>query len=88
MSDVRVSDIKVTLVAVGEPIACFEFHQTHRTPSAWEITGSIYSADAKQAVRACLLACLAELNEGSWEAYDIEAESGGATNDQPQLPWE
>lgn len=87
MSDVHVPDITVTMAVAGEVVFHIDFRQTHRAPSAWEITGAIYDRETKQAVRACLLACLAELQSDVWEAYTFEAEGGGETNDQPLLPW-
>jgi len=88
MNDVRVPDIQVKVSVGGEPIGIIEFRQTHRAPAAWEITGAIYNADAKQAIRSCLLACLAELQSDAWEVVDFAAEGGGETNDQLQLPFE
>ena len=87
MSDVHVPDIQVKVLVEGEPLCVIDFRQTHRAATAWEITGAIYNADAKQAVRSCLLACLAELQSDAWESYTFEAEGGGETNDQPLLPW-
>lgn len=87
MDNVRVPDIKVKVSVEDQDICVIEFRQTHRAPAAWEITGAIYSADAREAVRSCFLACLAELNSGSWESYTFEAEGGNPQDDQPQLPW-
>jgi len=88
MSNVRVPDFKVGVVVEGEEVARFEFFETSRTPAAWEVQAAIISRDAREAVRSCLLACVAELRDGTWEAYTFEAESAGETNGQPQLPWE
>lgn len=88
MSDVRVSDLKVCVVVGGSEVAHFEFHRTDRHPQDWEVTAALSDPDTRQAVRACLLACIAEIQLGTWEHYLIETEGGGSTNDQPQLPWE
>lgn len=87
MSDVVVSDLKVTVVVAGEKIAQFEFFKTHLAPPAWEITAAIYSGDARTAVRACLLACVAELASDSWESFDFNAEGGSEQANQLIMPW-
>ncbi len=87
MKDVRVPDLQVTVVTAGDELADFRFYKTDRHPQDWEVAAALRHPDSKQAVRSCLLACLAELDLGQWEPYVIEVESGGSDNDQPQLPW-
>lgn len=87
MKDVHVPDIKITMAVAGELVFHMDFRNTHRAPAAWEITGAIYDRDTKSAVRACLLACLAELSADVWEDYTFEAESGSPEDVQPLLPW-
>jgi len=88
MSHVQVSDVTVSVVVAGTQIARFDFHHIERSPQEWEITSTLIEPDARQATRACLLAALAVLQSFGWEDYSYPLESGGETNDQPQLPWE
>jgi len=85
MGNVSVSEVKVVVAIDGEEMATFEFNRTDRNPQNWEVTAAINHRDAKSAMRACLLACVAELAEGIWEPYTFEAESDSSTDDQPQL---
>lgn len=87
MSDVRVPDIRISVNVAGEEVARFSFYRTDQHPQDWEVTAALRDGDSKQAVRACLLACVSEIGLGSWEHFVIEPESGGATDDQVQLPW-
>lgn len=87
MDNVRVPDVEVKIALAGQPVAWFQFHRTSANPQDWEATAALDYADSKQAMRACLLACLAELQSGRWEAYTLVAEGGGETDDQLQLPW-
>ena len=87
MSNVRIPDVAVEIVVAGDAICRFDFHNTSRAPERWEITGAIYSRDARQAVRAVLLACLGELTNGAWENFDFAPEGGGTADDQLELPF-
>lgn len=87
MADVRVPELSITVAVEGNEVAHFAFNRTDRHPQDWEVTAALRDPDTRTAVRACLLACVAELNLGQWEHYVIEVEGGSATNDQPQLPW-
>lgn len=87
MSNVSVPEVKVAIAIDGEEMATFNFARTDRNPQNWEVTAAINHRDAKSAIRACLLACVAELAEGVWESFTFEAESGSAEDDQLQLPW-
>jgi len=87
MPDVRVPDVKVTIYIEGEEVARFGFSRTSRSPEDWDIQAALAYADSRQAVRACLLACVSELAGSNWEAYTFVPENGGSTDDQLQLPW-
>lgn len=87
MSDVRVPDVRVSVAIAGEEAARFAFFRTDLHPQDWEVTAALRDPDSRQAMRACLLACCAELNLGQWEHFVIEFEGGGETDDQLQLPW-
>jgi len=87
MSDVLVPEVKVTIHIEGEEVARFAFNRTQSNPQDWDITAALDYADSKQAMRACLLACVAELQSGNWEAYTFVPESGDQERDQLQLPW-
>jgi len=88
MSHVSVSDIKVCVIVGGREAAQFDFYRVDLSPQNWEIIAAIIDVDSRKAIRACLLACIAELSADGWEAYTFEAQGAGETNDQPQLPWE
>jgi len=88
MSNVSVPDIKISVVVGGCEVARFNFHKVSLHPQDWEIVAALRDLDTKQAVRSCLLAAIAELSADGWESYSFDAEGGGETNDQPQLPWE
>jgi len=88
MSDVSVSDVEIRIVVKGGEVARFTFNRTDRHPQDWDVTASIYSLDTRTAVRACLLAAVAQCNSEGWTPYTFEAEGGSETNDQPHLPWE
>lgn len=87
MPDVLVPEFSIKVFVEGEEIARFGFHRTSRNPQDWEITAALNHADSKQAVRAGLLACVAELASGEWESYTFVPEGGSETDDQLQLPW-
>lgn len=87
MSNVRVPEIKVTIFIEGNEVARFGFNRTGASPDKWEITAALDYADCKSAMRACLLACVAELQTGEWEAYTFVPESGSSEDDQLQLAW-
>lgn len=87
MANVQLPAVKISVFVDGEEMARCTFYQTHRSPQAWDIEAAISDRDAKPAVRASLLAFLAELEAGTWELADIVFESGGETDDQLQLPW-
>jgi len=85
MSNVYVPEVSVKIAVAGEEVARFAFDRTDRNPQEWEITAAIDRADSKSAIRACLLACVAELQQGDWLPYSFVPESGGTEDDQPQL---
>lgn len=87
MKDVLVPEVKVSVALDGEEVARFGFARTNRNPQEWDITAALDYADSKQAMRAILLACVAELQAGSWEPYTFVPEGDGTTDDQLQLPW-
>lgn len=85
MPNVHLSEVSVKVFIEGEEIARFAFDRTDRNPQEWEVTAALDSADSKSAVRACLLACVAEIQSGDWVPYTFVPEGGGETNDQPLL---
>lgn len=87
MSDVRVPEVQVSVTIEGQQVARFGFARTGRNPADWEVTGALDYADSKQAMRALFLACVVELDQGSWEAYTFVPEGDSQTDDQLQLPW-
>lgn len=87
MSNVSVPDVKVRVIIAGTPIATFEFHRVDKSPQDWEVTAALEHPDARSAVRACLLAAIAQLADTGWETYTFEAESGGEADDQLELPF-
>lgn len=87
MSDVSTPDVEVKVVVAGHPIFHIAYRRVDLSPNDWEATAAIYEPDARQAVRACLLAALASLQSGSWEVVTFAPESGGETDDQLPLPF-
>jgi len=88
MSNVQVPDVQVKVTVAGGDIARFDFSRVSLSPQEWDITAALNDVNSRQAVRACLLAAVAELSADGWEAYSFDVEGAGSTDDQPQLPWE
>lgn len=88
MAHVRIPDVQVTVALAGSKIFIADFHRVDLSPQDWEVTASLYEADARWAARACLLAAVSQLGADGWEVVDFATESGGEANDQLQLPWE
>lgn len=84
MSNVRIPDVKVSVVIGGSEICRVEFWNVERSPDNWEITGSLIDGEAREAVRACLLASAAELTRAGWEVYTF-APDGEESTDETQL---
>lgn len=70
MSDARIPSVKVAVLVEGTQIAVFSFWRVQRSVDDWEITAALVDEQTKQAVRACLLACVAEVNNGFWEGNE------------------
>lgn len=87
MRNVQVPDVKISVVVAGVEVARFTFHRVDLSPQDWEVTAAIHSEDARTAIRACLLAAVAELAGNNWEIADIAFESGGEADDQLELPF-
>jgi hypothetical protein len=87
MANVDYPSVQISVYVEREELARCTFYQTHRSPQAWEVSAAISDRDARQAIRSCLLAFVAEIASGEWDTADIVFESGSETDDQLQLPW-
>lgn len=80
-------DVKVAVSIAGGAVAVFSFWKVAYAPQNWEITAALIDEGTRAAVRACLLACIAEIQTGRWEPVSgIPAEFGGEGAEQ--LPFE
>lgn len=87
-----VPDVKVAVIVAGDSIAIFSFWRVALSPQNWDVVGALVDESTKSAVRACLLACIAELGSSGWESVPDVREGAGSSRDDEgsstlELPW-
>jgi len=87
-----VPDVKVAVSVAGDAVAIFSFWRVALSPQNWDIVAALVDESTRTAVRACLLACVAEIGSSGWEAIPSIHEGAGSLGDdegspQTELPW-
>lgn len=83
----QVPDVKVAVSVAGDTVAIISFWKVAFNPQEWDVTAAIIDRDSREAIRACLLAAVAEFTASGWQDILDLPESGGEDGDQSIFPW-
>lgn len=80
----KVPDVKVAVSISGDSVAIFSFWKVEFSPQEWEVGVALADEATRKAVRACLLACVAELSANGWTYLPGLFETSSGERDEPQ----